>query len=181
MPYPDPGLVLFENPRVKPRAFVTYRATPAPSSEALLESLAAPDFDPLAASFVDDHAGLGSADAPRGHAVSVVRDAASEVELEVEAAALGLVVLADAHAGGWRARVDGEPARILVANHLYRGVVIPPGRHRVSFHYAVPGLGVGLVLSILGIAALVGLGPLLHRTLLRSGYHAGDPVPGEGA
>ncbi len=150
---------LFENPHATPRAFVTYEARPAPPTAALLEAISRSDFDPLEATFVERDPGFDRhADAPaRGHPATLVRDDDTVVEVDVSLDAPGLLVLADAYARGWRARVDGEPAEIVPANHLFRGVRVGAGRHRVRFEYGAAGVGIGAVVSAVALAATLAL------------------------
>ena len=55
--------------------------------------------------------------------------------------------------------MDGKPARILRADYLLRGVVVPGGRHRVLFelHSAAMKRGwmVSLISAALAVAAIV--------------------------
>jgi hypothetical protein len=154
------ALALLENRAALPRAYVTYRTQPAPAPQALLRRLATPSFDPLAASFVENGGGLpGTAarDAPRGHAARIVTDEETLVEIDAYLAAPGLVVLADAHARGWRAWVDGTAVPIHATNHLFRGVRASAGRHLVRFRYEAPGLRAGGAASALGAVLLLAL------------------------
>jgi hypothetical protein len=152
LPSPDPIFRLFQSPEALPRAFVTYRTLPAPEPEELLARIARRRFDPLVASFVEGGSPLPeNPGAPaRGHPAAIVRDEEVRVEVEAELGAPGLLVLADSYASGWRASVDGEPAEVLAANHLFRGVVVPPGRHRVRFEYRPWSLPAGLAGSLAG-------------------------------
>ena len=47
----------------------------------------------------------------------------------------GVLVLHDAYYPGWVVEVDGEPARLLRANVLFRAVEVNEGRHRVVFSF----------------------------------------------
>jgi hypothetical protein len=58
------------------------------------------------------------------------------VEVEVDSAQPGVLVLHDAYYPGWVVEVDGQPARLLRANVLFRAVEVGEGRHRVVFRYA---------------------------------------------
>jgi hypothetical protein len=139
------GLELYENPHVLPRAFVTYRASPAPPAEEL-----------LAESWVEGDAGLAPTanTPPRGSAATIVRDEPQVVEIDATLAAPGLVVLADTFYPGWSATLDGAPAAILATNHLFRGVPAPAGAHRIRLEYRPRSLLLGGTLSLLAAGVL---------------------------
>jgi hypothetical protein len=59
----------------------------------------------------------------------------NRVEVEVESALPGVVILHDLYYPGWSVEVDGQPARILRANVLFRGVEVGEGSHRVVFRF----------------------------------------------
>jgi hypothetical protein len=85
----------------------------------------------------------------------LVRYSPDEVVVEVDAPAAGILVLAEAYAPGWEARVDGHPARVFRANYALRAVVVPAGRVRVAFAYRPAGR---VALPLLFLAGLVALG-----------------------
>jgi hypothetical protein len=148
-----PGVRTAANPAALPRAFVTYRTQPAPPVEELLRRLADARFDPLASSFVEGAPPPGAEGTPpRGGPATLVRDEPHVVEVEAELAAPGLVVLADTWDPDWHALVDGVAAPIVATNHLFRGVWVPAGRHRVRFVYRPTALWAGAALS--AVAAL---------------------------
>ena len=149
------SIVAYENPHALPRAFVTYRASPAPSPDELLPLLARASFDPLSESFVEGPGLPADAGAPRrGAAATIVRDDPDVVEIDATLAAAGLVVLADTYYPGWTATVDGVPAPILPTNHLFRGVPAPAGTHRIRFDYRPRSVALGAALSLLTAVAL---------------------------
>jgi len=152
-PFPDPELVLFENPHVLPRAFTVHRVSPAPPPELLLGLLARADFDPLVESFTEIDPGLErpSSVPPRGAPATIVRDEPHAVEVEATLAAPGLVVLADSFYPGWQATVDGRPAAIVPVNHLFRGVAAAAGTHRVRFEYRPASVRYGASISLAGL------------------------------
>jgi hypothetical protein len=157
---------VFANPSAVPRAFVTYRARPAPPPADLLHAMSRRDFDPLAESFVEGDPLPFQPGAPRGHPATFVRDDEAEVELEATLERPGLVVLADSFYPGWRATVDGRPAPILATNHLVRGVPVEAGTHRVRFVYAPASLRSGAASSALALVVVLALlcgGQLGHR------------------
>jgi hypothetical protein len=125
---------VYENPRALPRVM-------------LLTDWRAADFDELVrsgwpagvdprrvvllkrapAGFVRGAAAAGSA--------RLVRYANTEVAVEVEAPAGGILLLNDVWHPWWRASVDGADAEILKANVIFRAVVCPRGRHLVRFTF----------------------------------------------
>jgi hypothetical protein len=164
------GPVVFENPRALPRAYVAYRARPAPPVEELLGILSHGDFDPLAESYLEGAPQLPTtSDAPpRGRPATIVRDEPTLVEVEAELDAPGLLVLADSYFPGWQATLDGELLEIHPANHLFRGVFVPAGRHRVRFTYRPRRLVLGMAASGAGIVLLLLLAWRGRRDCLRS-------------
>ena len=156
------GLRLYTLPQALPRAFVTHTVLAAPAPTELLRRLAEPAFDPRAASYVELQPGvelprLGGGAAARGERAEIVRDTLHEVEVAAVLASPGLLVLADTFAPGWEASVDGAHAPILATNHMFRGVALPAGEHRVVFRYRAPGFRAGLAASGLGLAVLAGV------------------------
>jgi hypothetical protein len=162
---------LFENPNALPRAFVTYRTLPAPPLEELMGRLSRPDFDPLVASYVEGVPGFEpAADAPpHGAAAEIVRDELHRVEVAATLAAPGLLVLADSYYPGWRAFVDGEEVAIYPVNHLFRGVPLGAGAHRVRFEYRPASVVAGAAVSLIAVAVWLALAtwPLARRAVGR--------------
>ena len=87
--------------------------------------------------------------------LSVVTDRADVIELDVDAEQDGHVVVADALQGDWQARVDGEPADLVEADHAGVAVAVPAGRHEVDLRHAPRGRRAGLALSSLTAAGLI--------------------------
>jgi uncharacterized membrane protein YfhO len=64
-------------------------------------------------------------------------------------------VLSENHFPGWRAYVDGSAVETLRVDYGLRGVVLPPGEHRVEFVYRPKSVLFGFVVSLLALAALL--------------------------
>lgn len=155
----DDDVIVFENARALPRAYLSAAVAEAPPTEELLTAISSPGFDPRARSFVETGGAplpaLGPA-AVQDH-VEWLEDAPERVRLESFTAAPALVVLADAFHPDWVAEVDGVPVAILATNQLFRGVVVPAGEHEVVFRYEPRALRLGAALSGLGVVLLVGV------------------------
>jgi hypothetical protein len=85
-------------------------------------------------------------DRPRPGALDAV------VEAEVDS----LLVIAEQWDPGWSASVDGRPAEVVLADGMFLGVEIGPGRHDVELRYTAPGLRLGVVLTLLGLIGCAG-------------------------
>jgi hypothetical protein len=110
--------------------------------------------------------------------VRAVARAPERLALEVDVAEPGLLVVNDAFAPGWVARVDGTETSILAANVLARGVVVPAGRHAVTMSYEPREVRVGLAVSLLALAACAALAAL---EVCRRRRDAASPGPPEAA
>jgi hypothetical protein len=75
------------------------------------------------------------------------------VDIEVEAGAPALVVVAQTWYHNWCAAVDGKPARLLRANHAFQAVEVPAGRHRVQLVYRDRAFEIGAGVSLLALLA----------------------------
>ena len=151
----DAGVLL--NPNAAPRAMLPAAVELAAGERATRDALAAPGFDPLRTVVVERDqpgtAALAGAQ-PRGE-VAIVRERNARVELRATLDRPGLVVLNDNWAEGWTVRVDGRAAVPLRVNDVMRGVVVGAGRHEIAWSYAVPGLRLGVAMSLVGLALLL--------------------------
>jgi len=74
--------------------------------------------------------------APPAPNLRIVRYENTVIDIEVETAFPGFVVLNDIWHPWWFASIDGTPARIHKANVLFRAVAVGPGRHALRFEFA---------------------------------------------
>lgn len=95
----------------------------------------------------------------------LIRRTNNRLLVEVASSRGGWLVMAHTWDRGWRASVDGRPARLLRANYAFRAVRVPPGRHRVEMHYRPAGLLRGLLCTGMAtfLAALAACSDRLHR------------------
>jgi hypothetical protein len=150
-----------------PRAYLMRRARAVPATEQLARLTGTRDFDARRTLLTEGPVPPeleGDVDAPLP--AEIVRYEPDRVVLRAEAPATGgWLVLADAWAPEWSARVDGEPARIERADHLFRSVRVGPGPHTVEMNVHFPrGFKLGLVLGALGLG-LVASFLVLERRL----------------
>ena len=77
------------------------------------------------------------------------------VQIEVVTKGAILLQLTDTNYPGWRVLIDNTPAKLLATNGLFRGVIVPQGRHEVTFSYTPVAFRRGLFLAATALFALV--------------------------
>jgi hypothetical protein len=86
------------------------------------------------------------------------------VDIEAEADAPSLLVVAQTFYHNWEAHVDGVPAPLLRANVTFQAVEIPAGKHQIHLAYNDPLFQVGAGISLcMAFNCLFGLGLMTIR------------------
>ncbi|HEY67749.1 MAG TPA: YfhO family protein, partial [Thermoflexia bacterium] len=75
----------------------------------------------------------------------------------------GLLVFSEIYYPGWRATIDGDPARLVRADYVLRALCVPPGEHRIVLVYDPPLLKIGLAVTSLALLSVVGVALWNHR------------------
>jgi hypothetical protein len=145
-----------EDPQALPYARVHTNAQAMSSQEDLLTALAHPNRLPLVAmTFGPDAPSFNGP--PTLIPFTTRRPNGNRLVLEGTNPQPGLLVVAEQFDPGWRAHVDGKPARIFPADHLLMGVPLEAGNHRVELTYTPEVFRTGLFGSLIGLSALLGL------------------------
>jgi hypothetical protein len=123
-----------------------------------LRALIAPDFDGRKVVFLPPEmkASISVTNETSARVISQ-RFTPERVDLQVEAAAPSLVVLAQSWYHQWHAYVDGKPARLLRANYAFQAVEVPAGTRHLRLAYEDHALGAGSIISGMGLLACAGL------------------------
>ena len=58
-----------------------------------------------------------------------------KVTIEAEATGNNLLYVSEVYYPDWKVYIDGQPAEILKTNYLFRGVIVPKGKHTVEFKF----------------------------------------------
>jgi hypothetical protein len=102
----------------------------------------------------------------RSSTARIVEYGQDRVTVEVDSAGDGLLVLSQISYPGWRARVDGEEATTVTANHVLMAVPVGKGEHTVEVTYDPGTFRLGLVVS--GVAALAIIGFIIGALITNS-------------
>jgi len=155
------------NEEAVPRAYWAPYWRGAEGVDEAVAVLADPSFDSRACCVVDaaSAAAYGVArEHMAGEASPLTRDDATcvleatneeRLVVRVDAPVVGITVLSDTLAPGWRATLDGVRCPIVRTNGLFRGVYTPAGAHEIVLTYRPPGYRTGLVTSLLTGTLLV--------------------------
>jgi len=145
------GLKIYSNPSAFDRARLVYSAVGAPSEKAAKELTLSATTAPERVAVVQGAApDLGGCS---GGSAQISRYEPSRVVMSSDTPCRGMLILGDVWFPGWKATVDGHPAKIYKAYNLVRGVVVEPGKHEVVMTYRPMSVFAGLALGLLGIVA----------------------------
>lgn len=154
---PAVGTAVQEDDAALPYARLHENAQAVPGPAALRAALAHPAREPRVALLLGPNAPSFQGPA-RVTPFRVRRINGNRLILEGESARPGLLLVCEQFDPGWRATVDGRPARLLPADELWLGIPLPArpdGPHRrVELVYAPESFRVGAFGTLLALAAL---------------------------
>lgn len=154
-----PAASIYENKQVLSRAWLAHSAETIPDRESRLGRLSDPAFDPsntvLLETPLPADKPLPSTGSRSADKVEIKSYRPESVGIATTSDEPALMVLADQYFPGWKATVDGQPVDILPADHALRAVYVPSGNHMVRFTYEPFSFRLGVIASVLALAALV--------------------------
>ncbi len=167
---------IYETVTPYPHARLIYQAQAYPDDEAALKRLSAPDFDPTTELTLADCTPIEGTVAPLNSPASVAiqRYTDTEIELAVQTATPGYLLLKDAWYPGWEATLtptaggQSISTPICRADLWLRAAVIPAGDWKVTFRYHSSWLLPGAVISLIGFLLWLAIAwkkkPVFSRT-----------------
>lgn len=156
----DPNVDIHLNTLALPRAWLVYRTEKVESYGQALERVLDPNFRPEEVAVIQNGPQLDGTGRGR---IEVGYYGPNDVVFFVETDAPALLVLSDTFYPGWQATVDGHRVPIYQTNAAFRGVVVPPGRHRVEMHFRPQSLMLGLGMAMAGGLGCLALGLMRRR------------------
>ncbi len=146
------GPIVYRNPAALARARIVHAQRVAATEEAALGLLLGGAVDPRTTVILETpQPSIPTCRETRPARASIVAYAPEAVRVEIDTPCPGWLVLADTHAPGWQAHVDGQPRDIHTADTLQRAVRIEPGERAVDFAYRPRGARLGAPLSVAGL------------------------------
>jgi hypothetical protein len=150
--------------QVTPRAWLVYQVQQTDDDSALPQ-LDALGFDPAETALIPPDTALAIQPPPaqqKGQVEILYRDPNS-LTLDVTATANGLLILSEIYYPGWQAMVDNQPAGLVRADYVLRGVPVPTGRHQVKLLFQPNTLIWGSILSGATLLAIGASGAAIWR------------------
>lgn len=151
--------VLFDNTGVYERARLVHEGRP-------VDEFDPNELDSALPPLLEDPGPFRPSNGAAADRVTIGAETNSRVAITVENATPGVLVLADSHYPGWRAKIDGKPARVFPVDGTFRGVLIGGGVHEVEFYYDPASLKLGLgITAATALIVAAGLLNLLRQRL----------------
>ncbi len=168
---------LYRYDNVLPRAAIYYEADVRANGEEVLHRLTDPALDvfqtvALDASTLDSdqRAALEAVNhgpRRREQPARITSYRSQSVSIEAALDQPGILVLNDSDYPGWTVDIDGHAGKWFTANYLFRGVLLPPGKHTVRFVYRPKSFTYGATISAATLLSLLGFGLYRRLTLQR--------------
>ncbi len=150
---------LFEFTGSLPRARLFTRWEILPDGAQALSRLRAPTFDLDQSVILDAAPSVTASAASTPGEATIVHYEPKRISIKTRSTTAGVLLLNDRWNPDWKVTVDGQPAALLRANFLMRGVAVREGEHTVEFRFDPPANTLWISLSAI-IAALVCVGVL---------------------
>jgi hypothetical protein len=163
--YQGSNTFVYQNENTLPRAYFVNAVESIPAIE-ILNAVKNNQFDPREIAYVEDES--IQSDRPDTTAYVLIDHYSDEkISLSANASGNNFLFLGDTYIpNGWRAYIDDVETMIYRANHNFRGIIVPHGKHNIEFVYLPESFVItkyiALTLSSLTIIGLI-FGIILTR------------------
>ncbi len=150
---------IYENTSALPRAWFVDSLRVVTPPDSILVLMNDIEFDPARLAYVESPIpGIGSAQNAK---VRQLKSEMHRLEYDVSSQANNLLVLGEVYyPAGWKAYLDDQEVEIYPVNYILRGIVIPPGNHKLvlefkpeSYSRSVRLSAIGLLLTLICLGA----------------------------
>jgi len=155
---------ILRNNEFNPKAFfVNSYKVGAPME--ILTAIKDGTFDPKEMAYLEKDPGVNIDAADSTATAKITSYDIHNITIDAEATGNNLLFVSEVFYPDWKVYIDGQPAEILKTNYLFRGVVVPKGKHKIEFkfepetYYAGKSISMGtnFVLIAIFAAALGGM------------------------
>ncbi|MBI5449619.1 YfhO family protein [Candidatus Gottesmanbacteria bacterium] len=147
------GWKVYENLKAAPRAFLVSDFATYASPKEFEDHFFSKEFNPSTAILLEKpiNERLGQIN---GTSVQIKKYQPNEVSLDLVSNG-NLLYLSDTYYPGWKAFIDEANTPILKANYAFRAIYVPRGAHTVRFIFDPLSFKIGLVVSVISLAASI--------------------------
>jgi hypothetical protein len=134
-----------------------------------LNSIKAEGFDPKKLSYLEKEPGVKIDAAEETAKAQITAYDIHSITIDAEATGNNLLFVSEVYYPDWKVYIDGQPAEILKTNYLFRGIVVPKGKHKIEFkfepttYYTGKTISMGTNFVLIGIFAVAIGGILMKR------------------
>ncbi len=151
---------VLRNNNFLPKAFFVKNVKTAGGLE-ILNTIKAGTVDPRETAFLEKDPGSVIEPADSTASAVITSYDIHDVTLDVNASGNNLLYVNEVYYPDWKVYIDDKQAEILKTNYLFRGVVVPKGKHKVEFKFEsstyYTGKNIAMGSNIL-LAAILGIG-----------------------
>ena len=148
------GANIYQNLTAYPRAWFVDSLSVIPETEARLQKMREPSFNPRSLAIVESK--IDGVFKPDSCFAKETYFDLHNVKYDVATDKNAFLVVSEVYyPAGWKAFIDGKRTEIYPVNHILRGVIIPPGKHTLEMKFISETYKLSLTLSLVGILATV--------------------------
>lgn len=137
--YLGPRLYIYENSHVLPRFRLVPTMVQHADEKKLLAAISAADIRELENTVHTLAVDTSAVPVPEaGGTVNIERYSLEEVELSTASTGTSMLIVANTYSKFWKCTIDGHQATIFPAYHVFMGVSIPRGTHKIRLVYDPP-------------------------------------------
>jgi hypothetical protein len=163
-----------KNDRALPRAWLVGQAQAVDGETALhmIRGEGNASFDPRETVLLevrpDELPQLAGGKIAQDSSATLIEYQPTHLSIETNASTNSVLVISEIFYPGWKATIDGQPARIMLADFLLRAISLPPGNHKIEMHYTPTAAYTGAAISVAALALLALIAFYERRTQQRA-------------
>lgn len=141
------GDYVYNNPGALPRAFFVGGVKKAKQME-ILTNLREGNFDPVQTAFIEKDL-VSEIEIPDSTAFARIKERKNEyLSFDVKASGNNFLFISEIYyPAGWTAYIDGKETDIIKTNFAFRGLIVPPGEHKIEMKFRSTGFEQGKTIS----------------------------------
>jgi len=147
-------LTTYKNLEYLPRAWFVKNLEIIKEKENIWKRLNNPEFNPAETAIVETD--LHKISSPDSTSVKLIDYGLHNLKFEVETDTTSFLTVSEIYyPAGWKAFLDGKETEIYPTNYIFRGVVVPKGKHILEMKFEPETYKLSLKLSLIGILSSI--------------------------